>query len=93
MIVQYQSGGTGLNLQKFNATIFLSPTYSYTDYHQATGRTHRTGQTKRCTFYQLKANNTIDGAIYEALNSKKDFDTNLSNMSEDDILVIMNGKK
>lgn len=78
MIVQYQSGGTGLNLQKFNATIFLSPTYSYTDYHQATGRTHRTGQTKRCTFYQLKASNTIDGAIYEALEDKKDFDDKLT---------------
>ena len=92
MIVQYQSGGTGLNLQKFNATIFLSPTYSYTDYHQATGRTHRTGQTKRCTFYQLKANNTIDGAIYEALNDKKDFDSTLTNKTEYDILNIMNGE-
>ena len=78
MIVQYQSGGTGLNLQKFNATIFLSPTYSYTDYHQATGRTHRTGQTKRCTFYQLKASSTIDGAIYKALEQKKDFDDKLT---------------
>lgn len=89
MIVQYQSGGTGLNLQKFNATIFLSPTYSYTDYHQATGRTHRTGQTKRCTFYQLKANNTIDGAIYEALEQKKNFDDKLTGTSEADWMEIM----
>ena len=89
MIVQYQSGGTGLNLQKFNATIFLSPTYSYTDYHQATGRTHRTGQTKRCTFYQLKANNTIDGAIYKALNEKKDFDDKLTGTDEADWMEMM----
>lgn len=77
MLVQYQSGGTGLNLQKFNTTIFLSPCYSYTDYHQAMGRTWRTGQTERCTFYQLKAVNTIDGAIYRALADKKDFDDSL----------------
>lgn len=83
MIVQYQSGGTGLNLQKFSTTIFLSPTYSYTDYHQAVGRTYRTGQTERCTFYQLKAKNTIDEAIYNSLSQKKNFDTNLTNVPED----------
>lgn len=79
MIVQYQSGGTGLNLQKFNLTIFLSPTYSYIDYVQAEARTHRTGQEKPCTFYQLRASNTIDEAIYETLKQKKDFDTKLIN--------------
>lgn len=78
MLVQYQSGGTGLNLQKFSNTIYLSPTYSYTDHHQAEGRTWRTGQQKRCTFYQLKADKTIDGAIYKSLATKKDFDTKLS---------------
>lgn len=77
MIVQYMSGGTGLNLQAFNNTIFLSPTYSYTDYHQAVGRTWRTGATKRCTFYHLKAANTIDVSIYKALAEKKDFDDKL----------------
>lgn len=87
MIVQTQSGGTGLNLQKFNATIFLSPTYSYTDHHQATGRTHRTGQTKRCTFYQLKAVNTIDGAIYKALEAKHDFDDKLTGV--DNIMEVL----
>lgn len=77
MIVQYQSGGTGLNLQKFSNTIFLSPTYSYLDYHQAMGRTWRTGQTKRCVFYHLVAKGTIDKAIYKALQMKKDFDNRL----------------
>lgn len=89
MIVQYQSGGTGLNLQKFSTTIFLSPTYSYTDYHQAVGRTYRTGQTERCTFYQLKAKNTIDEAIYASLSQKKNFDTNLTNVSEDNWSELM----
>lgn len=89
MIVQYQSGGTGLNLQKFSNTIFLSPCYSYQDYHQAEGRTWRTGQTKRCTFYHIKAERTIDGAIYKALDEKRDFDDKLTGTSQDDWMEIM----
>lgn len=77
MIVQYQSGGTGLNLQKFNSTIFLSPCYSFIDYTQAVGRTYRNGQPNRCTFYHLQAEHTIDKAIYKALSEKKDFDDKL----------------
>lgn len=89
MIVQYQSGGTGLNLQKFSNTIFLSPCYSYQDYHQAEGRTWRTLQTKRCTFYHIKAERTIDGAIYKALDEKRDFDDKLTGTSQDDWMEIM----
>ena len=81
MIVQYQSGGTGLNLQKFNATIFLSPCYSFIDYTQAVGRTYRNGQSEKCTFYQLKAAKTIDIAIYAAIDEKKDFDDKLTGVS------------
>ena len=78
MLVQYQSGGTGLNLQKFNTTIFLSPCYSFIDYTQAVGRTYRAMQKNKCTFYQLKAKNTIDEAIYKSLDEKSDFDANLT---------------
>ena len=89
MIVQYQSGGTGLNLQKFNTTIFLSPCYSFQDYTQAIGRTYRNGQEKKCTFYQLKAENTIDGAIYKALAAKRDFDDKLTGTNEADWMEII----
>lgn len=89
MIVQYQSGGTGLNLQKFNATIFLSPTYSFIDYEQAIARTHRTGQDKACAFYQLKAERTIDTAIYKALDAKKSFDENLSNIPQSEWEIVL----
>lgn len=88
MIVQFQSGGTGLNLQKFNTTIFLSPCYSFQDYTQAVGRTYRNGATKKCTFYHLKAANTIDGAIYKALDEKKDFDDKLTGVSENNWMEV-----
>jgi len=89
MIVQYQSGGTGLNLQKFNTTIFLSPCYSFIDYTQAIGRTYRNGQANKCTFYRLTAANTIDAAIYRALNNKKDFDDSLTGVKEEEWMSLM----
>ena len=89
MIVQYQSGGTGLNLQKFNTTIFLSPCYSFIDYTQAVGRTYRANQKYKCTFYNLKAQNTIDRAIYDALSDKKDFDAKLVNVDESNWLKLL----
>jgi len=89
MIVQYQSGGTGLNLQKFSTTIFLSPCYSFIDYTQAVGRTYRNGQANKCTFYHLKAFGTIDSAIYSALEDKKDFDDKLTGINQNDWMEIM----
>ncbi len=88
MIVQYQSGGTGLNLQQFNTTIFLSPCYSFIDYTQAVGRTYRNGQAEKCTFYHLQAAKTIDGAIYEALGEKRDFDDKLTGVSPEKWLEV-----
>ena len=77
MILQYQAGGTGLNLQRFSTTIFMSPCYSYTNFSQAIGRTYRSGQEKKCTFYELEAIGMIDGKIYEALDKKQDFNDKL----------------
>jgi len=91
MIVQIQSGGTGLNLQKFNTTIFLSPCYSFQDYTQAVGRTYRNGATLKCTFFHLRATNTIDSAIYRALEDKKDFDDKLTGIDQNQWLEIMGG--
>lgn len=87
MVVQYQSGGTGLNLQKFSTTIFLSPCYSFIDYTQAVGRTYRNGQPNKCTFYHLKSFGTIDAAIYAALSEKRDFDDKLTGV--DDLATLM----
>lgn len=89
MIVQYQSGGTGLNLQKFSTTIFLSPCYSFIDYTQAVGRTYRNGQPNKCTFYHLKAFRTIDASIYAALAEKRDFDDKLTDVPAQQWLEFM----
>lgn len=73
LLIQYQSGSAGLNLQYASVTIFLSPTYSYQNYHQARGRTDRNGQTRTPVFYHIKVRSTVDTAIWEALSKKQDF--------------------
>lgn len=73
LLIQYRSGSAGLNLQYASVTIFMSPTYSYQDYHQARGRTDRNGQTKTPVFYHLQSNSKVDRVIWDALKNKQDF--------------------
>lgn len=77
--VNYQAGGSGLNLQYANHAVFYSPTYSYADYVQARGRISRRGQDKHCTFYHLQADRSIEKDIYKCLANKSDFSMNLWN--------------
>ena len=77
LVAHYKSASTGLNLQWATVTVFFSPTYSYQEFEQSIGRTHRTGQTKKCLFYLFKMKNTVDEDIYQALREKKDFSTGL----------------
>ena len=77
--VNYQSGGSGLNLQYANHAVFYNPTYSYSDYSQARGRISRRGQDKRCTFYHLQADRSIERDVYKCLANKSDFSEKLWN--------------
>jgi len=77
LVSHYKSASTWLNLQWATVTVYFSLTYSYQEFEQSIGRTHRTGQTKKCVFYIFKAKNTVDEDIYAALRDKKDFSTAL----------------
>ena len=72
-LAQYQSASTAIELTYASVTIFLSPTYSYSNFHQAKGRTHRPGQKKRTLFYMFSVDGSIDQDVWKALKSKKDF--------------------
>lgn len=81
LLIQYQSGAAGLNLQYCSVTIFMSPTYSYQNYHQARGRTDRNGQTRTPVFYHLEVNSSIDQLVWKSLQQKKDFSENSVDIS------------
>lgn len=72
-IVQYQAGSAGIELQYANLVIIYTPTYSYQNHVQALGRAYRNGQTKKVTVYEYMAKNTIEEAVYAALDRKEDF--------------------
>jgi superfamily II DNA or RNA helicase len=76
-LAHYKSASTGVELQYANVTVYFSPTYSYADYAQSIGRTHRNGQEKKCVFYCFNVKGTIDYAVWQCLKGKKDFQADL----------------
>lgn len=77
LVAHYKSASTGLNLQWANVTIYFSPTYSYQEFEQSIGRTHRQGQTKKCLYYLFNVKNTVDHDIWTCLREKRDFNEKL----------------
>jgi SNF2 family DNA or RNA helicase len=53
LLVQLQSGGTGLNLQHFDRIIFTGPWWTQALMQQAVGRAVRIGQKKQIVVYHL----------------------------------------
>lgn len=77
LVAHYKSASTGLNLQWANVTIYFSPSYSYQEFEQSIGRTHRNGQTKKCLYYLFNVKGTVDKNIWNCLRDKRDFNDKL----------------
>lgn len=71
VLVQYQAGAYGLNLQKANKIIYFSPPLSSEMFEQSKKRIHRIGQDQACFYYQLKSG--IEHHIYQVLEMRKDY--------------------
>ena len=71
-LVSLRAGGTGLNLTNANYVIHMDPWWNPAVEEQATDRAHRIGQTKAVTVYRLVATNTIEEAILNIHERKKD---------------------
>ena len=76
ILIQLQSGGTGLNLQHYDRIIFNSPWWTSALMDQAIGRAVRIGQKEVVKVYwlKLKAETTlnIDNFIMEKADMKRD---------------------
>lgn len=72
LIANVKSGGTGLNLQASNTTIWYALPDSYIEYKQGIHRIYRKGQENDCTMYRLIMNKSIDTMIIKALEQKGD---------------------
>lgn len=73
ILVQYQAGAMGLNLQKSNKIIYFSLPLSSELFEQSKKRTHRIGQERTCLYYYLITNNSIEEDILKTLKMRKDY--------------------
>jgi len=81
-LIQYQAGAMGLNLQKSNKEVFFTLTDKSELFEQAKKRIHRIGQNKTCFYYLMMCRNSVEEAILETLNQRKDFTDELFNECE-----------
>lgn len=76
-LVQYQSGSSGVNLQKASKMIYYSPPIKSDFFEQSKKRIHRIGQDNKCTYWKLITNNSIELNIYNTLSKKQDYNEEL----------------
>ena len=85
LIANPQTAQHGLTFTNCHYVVYFSLDYSLLKWEQSMNRVHRIGQTSKCTYYYLLADQTIDEPIYKILNKKAD----MSN----EILVYLKGVK
>lgn len=75
IVIQYKSGGTGIEFPHSNMTIFYGLQYSWGDTEQALGRNVRRGMSKDITVKHVftVATNPHDAKVFDALQRKKKF--------------------
>lgn len=73
ILIQYQAGAMGLNLQKANKIVYFTPSLSSELFEQSKKRIHRIGQNKTCFYYYLICRNSIEERIYRSLAMRRDY--------------------
>ncbi|UQS82584.1 DEAD/DEAH box helicase [Bombilactobacillus folatiphilus] len=77
IVVQYQSGATGIDLYAADTTIYYEPTLRSTILEQSRDRTHRTGQLNKCSYIHFITTGTVERQIYQSLANFEDFSEKL----------------
>ena len=72
-LIQYQAGAYGLNLQKCCRVIYFTLPESSELFEQSRKRIHRIGQDKKCFYYILMCQGSIEERIMKALKERKDY--------------------
>ena len=82
VLIQYQAGSMGINLQKSNKIIYFTLPLSSEMFEQSKKRTHRIGQERTCFYYYLITQNTVEEKILSTLEMRKDYTDKLFKESE-----------
>lgn len=70
--VQIQAGAEGVDMTCAHHAVYFSLPHSLALYDQSKARLYRPGQDRRVSFLHLVAEDTIDEAMYESLQRKRD---------------------
>lgn len=73
ILIQYQAGAMGLNLQKANKIVYFTPPLSSELFEQSKKRIHRIGQEKSCFYYYMICRGSIEEKIYRTLAMRRDY--------------------
>jgi SNF2 family DNA or RNA helicase len=71
LIANARTAGVGLNLQKAHLQYFFSNSYSLEDRAQAEDRSHRSGQEHSVLYKDIIMKDTVDEAVLDVLQTKK----------------------
>lgn len=71
-VCQIAAGSLGITLTAARTVIFYSVDYSFGNFYQACDRIHRIGQTKKCQYFMLVAQNTIEEDVYNVIFQKQE---------------------
>lgn len=79
-LIQYQAGAHGLNLQKACRIIYFTLPESYELYAQSRKRIHRIGQDRKCFYYLMLCEGSIEERILKTLHRREDYNDRLFQM-------------
>ena len=82
-LVQYQSGSSGVNLQKASKMIYYSPPIKSDFFEQSKKRIHRIGQDNKCCYWLLITKDSIETQIYKTLKKKESYTLELFKKGSD----------
>jgi len=70
-VLTYGKHSLGLNLQKYNTTIYFDKTFDYSQMTQSKFRTYRTGQKDNCTYYTMTGDVGLEKMINDNIQKKQ----------------------
>lgn len=70
-VLSYGKHALGLNMQKYNVTIYFDKTFDYLQMTQSEFRTYRTGQKDDCVYYRMTGNVGLEKMIDDNINKKQ----------------------
>lgn len=93
ILVQWQAGSMGLNLQFAHYWVAATPWDAYWQFHQGRGRIRRIGQQNHMHFYYCRARGTVETGIYRSLAEKRDFSEDEWYAGKEDYVALLEQNK